>query len=81
MITGRTLKSSKDIAFLYRQNQIDTKTDKYSNLILVIKPIEELIQSTDNLKNEYLMKHLKLTTKQIIKLNNFRKLLNLPNIG
>lgn len=81
MITGRTLKSSKDIAFLYRQNQIDTKTDKYSNLILVIKPIEELIQSTDNLRNKYLIKHLKLTTKQIIKLNNFRKLLNLPNIG
>ena len=51
---------------------IISKDDSYSNLIILNKAIHQLIHLKDKAKIEKFLKALKLTNKQIEKVNNLR---------
>lgn len=80
-VTGREFKILEDIHCHHKKAKADGGTDKYENLVLVLEPVHKLIHATDNDTISKYLGILGLDKKQLQKVNEFRKQLELQEIA
>ena len=73
-ITGRPFTCIEDIHCHHKNPKSKGGTDKYSNLMLVLKPVHILIHAVDNDTIQAYLSLLKLTKGQLSKVNELRVL-------
>ena len=69
-ITDKEFRALDDIHCHHKTPKENGGTDKYQNLVLVLKPAHILIHATDEHTISQYLNMLKLDTKQLEKLNN-----------
>lgn len=80
-VTGRDFLTLEDIHCHHKKRRSNGGGDEYSNLVLVLKPIHNLIHATDPKLITAYLKLLNLDKSQLDKLNKFREMAGYSRIA
>lgn len=80
-VTGISFQSLEDIHCHHKEPKALGGTDKYENLVLVLKPVHKLIHVKDKVTIGEYLKILNLNTGQLAKVNVLRKQANCDEIA
>lgn len=73
-ITGKSFEIREDIHCHHKKPKCDGGTDKYANLVLILKPVHRLIHATTEETIQKYLTLLNLNNTQIQKVNKLREL-------
>lgn len=73
-VTGKSFEILEDIHCHHKKPKCDGGTDKYANLVLILKPVHRLIHATTEETIQKYLTLLNLNNTQIQKVNKLREL-------
>ena len=80
-ITGREFLSLEEIHCHHKKPRAKGGKDGYNNLVLILEDVHRLVHAKKQGTIDFYLSLLKLNDKQLKKLNHYRELAGLPNIG
>ena len=78
-VTG-SIMEAHDIHCHHKRPAAKGGTDEYGNLVLISAPVHKLIHATDMATIKFYLNLLNLDSTQILKLNKFREMAEMPLI-
>jgi len=73
-VTGRSFLTPNEVHCHHKTPRINGGSDKYSNLVLVLKEVHVLIHAKEKDVIAYYLQMLKLNSEQKVKLNKLRQM-------